>query len=495
MIRRIIEIVAITLLCSVAHGQIVNSNTPPDQKPTTRTLDCTNGGCHAKQIDHKFLHGPTAVKACEACHQYVDPAAHTFEFKRQGRDLCEFCHIDKSGREGAFVHKPVQTGDCAGCHDPHGSSTRVMLRSESTPQLCLSCHKAVMDGKFKHGPAAADCTACHKSHTSSHPHLLSMEVKDLCVSCHEDIGKAAKNSKHPHPPATGDCLKCHSAHATDQHGVLLQPLQALCASCHQKTVESASHAKHTHGALSDARACMNCHVPHGSEYDKQLATDPIASCLQCHDKPIQVSPDRVVAGVPEIADPTLHKHGAIAKGDCSVCHTVHGGELDRLLIANYNNTFYQKYSDQAYELCFKCHSKEIVMGNTGDPQTRFRDGGRNLHAMHVASNPNGRNCRSCHSIHASKYTQLINDHVPFGAWQLPINFKPSENGGSCAPGCHEPQTYDRAKQGTSARTTQRSLGPGTTPPIPTPSPTATGSAPSDPPPAPQSTPDKKPSQK
>jgi uncharacterized protein YcsI (UPF0317 family) len=31
------------------------------QQPTTRVLDCTTSGCHAKQLDHKVLHGPTAV--------------------------------------------------------------------------------------------------------------------------------------------------------------------------------------------------------------------------------------------------------------------------------------------------------------------------------------------------------------------------------------------------------------------------------------------------
>lgn len=431
------------MFASALPAQIVNNTPPADQRPTIRTMNCTDGGCHAKQTDFKFLHGPSAVKACEACHEYLDPAAHTFEFKRKGRDLCEFCHIDKSGREGPVVHKPVETGDCTGCHNPHGASTRAMLNATSTPALCATCHKDTMNGSHKHGPAAADCTTCHKSHTSSHPHLLSMDSQSLCVSCHEDVGKNAKNAKHPHDPAKSDCLKCHTPHASNQAKVLKQPVQELCASCHQKTVDSAAHAKHTHGALTDGKACMNCHVAHGSEFDKQLSQDPIASCLQCHAKPIEVSKERVVKGVPEIGMANLHKHGAIEKGDCSGCHTVHGGQLDRLLVANYNNSFYQPYTEQAYELCFKCHSKELVMGNTDDPQTRFRDGTRNLHAIHVASDKNGRNCRSCHSIHASKFTQLINETVPFGSWQLPINFIPNASGGSCSPGCHEPQRYER----------------------------------------------------
>jgi predicted CXXCH cytochrome family protein len=212
-------------------------------------------------------------------------------------------------------------------------------------------------------------------------------------------------------------------------------------------VDSAKHAKVTHDAVNQGKACLNCHQPHASEFDKELVSDPVGACLKCHDKPIQVSKDRTVKGVPEIGDPALHKHGAIEKGDCSGCHTVHGGQQTRLLVANYDNKFYQPYSDQAYELCFKCHSKELVKADIPEPQTRFRDGNRNLHAVHVV-NPGGnaaqgRNCRACHSIHASRVPQLINESVPFGAWKLPINFSATETGGSCSPGCHEPQKYDR----------------------------------------------------
>jgi hypothetical protein len=31
--------------------------------------------------------------------------------------------------------------------------------------------------------------------------------------------------------------------------------------------------------------------------------------------------------------------------------------------------------------------------------------------------------------------------VPFGTWSLPVKFEQTENGGSCAPGCHAVQKY------------------------------------------------------
>ncbi len=442
-------ILAGVIVSGVALATTLAQSQPRLERPTTRLTDCTTSGCHSDQTQRKFLHGPNAVHACDACHEHVDPAKHTFQLKRPGRQLCDFCHIDKTGTEGPVVHKPFATGDCTGCHDPHGATNRRMLKKDTTPELCAQCHTDILKGTHKHGPAAADCAACHKAHTADHPRLLSVPKEQLCQTCHEDVGKNAASAKHPHPPAKSDCTACHQPHASDNERVLKLPVEDLCASCHQKTVDSARHAKFTHGALQQGKACLNCHVAHGSEFDKQLVTDPVSACLKCHDKPIVVSKERTVKGVPEIGDPALHKHGAIEKGDCSGCHNVHGGSQSRLLVANYTNSFYQPYSDQAYDLCFKCHSKELAKGDVPEPQTRFRDGNRNLHALHVV-NPGGntaqgRNCRSCHSIHASKFSQLINENVAFGSWKLPINFAATESGGSCSPGCHEPQKYDRVK--------------------------------------------------
>ena len=37
----------------------------------------------------------------------------------------------------------------------------------------------------------------------------------------------------------------------------------------------------------------------------------------------------------------------------------------------------------------------------------------------------------------------MRDSVPYGNWTMPINFKRTETGGSCAPGCHKAFAYDR----------------------------------------------------
>jgi predicted CXXCH cytochrome family protein len=77
--------------------------------------------------------------------------------------------------------------------------------------------------------------------------------------------------------------------------------------------------------------------------------------------------------------------------------------------------------------------------------TGFRDGATNLHYLHVNKPVKGRVCSDCHDPHAGNNEKFIKDQVGFGGWQMPIRFQKTETGGSCYPGCHKLQTYDREK--------------------------------------------------
>ena len=78
-----------------------------------------------------------------------------------------------------------------------------------------------------------------------------------------------------------------------------------------------------------------------------------------------------------------------------------------------------------------------------DTVTGFRNGTKNLHLVHVADPKRGRTCRACHSTHASTNPMHMAETVPFGNWQMPIDFTRTRTGGSCASGCHRKLSYDR----------------------------------------------------
>ena len=94
-----------------------------------------------------------------------------------------------------------------------------------------------------------------------------------------------------------------------------------------------------------------------------------------------------------------------------------------------------------FALCFKCHD-ETLFASPIDTLTNFRNDNNNLHYAHIKENK-GRNCNLCHNMHGSPNQHMIDDKVMFGNWEMPINYKAFENGGSCAPGCHEEKKYIR----------------------------------------------------
>jgi predicted CXXCH cytochrome family protein len=425
-------------------------------------------------LDHKFQHGPTAVSACDSCHTYLDAAAHTFKLRAQGRDLCTFCHINKAGSEAPVSHKPFADGECLKCHDPHGAEVRYTLRKPDINSLCLSCHQQVLEGHTSVHKAVTEknCTACHKSHSSDHQKLLTMDTRALCLSCHQDVQHQVDSATSIHEPLKAggaDCLTCHTPHASDTTHQLKAPPAQLCADCHKDVAKVAADASNPHSAVSTGEACLNCHKPHGSEHAKLMKDDPVSTCLACHKetpklaatnkqadnpaKPVFVDqsptpapetskPTTLAKPVPELANKSLNPHGPVAEGKCAACHDVHGGSNPNLLKAAFSDDFYKPFAPENFALCFTCHDAKLAAAQNTSDATNFRDGERNLHFLHV-NKEQGRSCIACHTVHASQFQKQICENVTYGNWKLPINFKPSDTGGSCAPGCHRPHTYTR----------------------------------------------------
>jgi predicted CXXCH cytochrome family protein len=208
--------------------------------------------------------------------------------------------------------------------------------------------------------------------------------------------------------------------------------QELCFTCHDAMGEKVTKSAVKHPALAGEKGCMTCHSPHASDQEKLLLRPQKETCLGCHAKII--TPAMKVV------------HKPVEMAGCTACHDPHGSPHPRLLTASFPSEPYAPYTETSYELCFGCHSRELVQYADTSFATGFRDGERNLHFVHV-NRPKGRSCLLCHSPHGAGNPKLIAESVPFGGWQLPIRFVKTETGGGCSPGCHRPQPYDRENPG------------------------------------------------
>jgi predicted CXXCH cytochrome family protein len=206
----------------------------------------------------------------------------------------------------------------------------------------------------------------------------------------------------------------------------------MCLSCHD---EPGPANAVPHGG-ADGR-CLDCHNPHNAAQDMLLHAPIEMLCARCHAAQNRAGTSR---------------HEPIIKPEsCASCHAPHGSTQQRLLTAPLAPTFYVPYSREAYALCFKCHEPKLVEQPQTADATRFRDGSRNLHTVHVMRTDKGRSCRACHEMHEAPNAALVASDVEFGShgWRLKTGFRAAPEGGSCAKTCHLERSYSRNR--TSAR--------------------------------------------
>jgi predicted CXXCH cytochrome family protein len=415
---------------------------------------CVTTDCHASIKALKLPHAPVKDGDCLTCHtqknqQHPVKGGKSFDLAAKGSALCKECHdgLDKK----KVVHQPVKDGECSGCHKPHGSNESFLLEvGEDRTQLCLGCHDgAPFKAKFMHGPAAVgSCNTCHDPHQSLEKGLIKGTVREVCLKCHADFNQLMKQAAVVHPPVADDpCTTCHDPHGSPVPMFLKNKSPDLCMDCHKAIGKTVASVKVPHKPVVSEGGCSNCHSAHFGKAKGLLAAEQMAVCFSCHGKDdLGKAEDKPgLKNIKKQIEGKKFLHGPIQKGDCKACHDPHGSDHFRLLRGGYPAALYVPYKDGAYDACLKCHEKNLLRFPETTIYTKFRNGNRNLHYLHVVSRK-GRTCRICHEPHASNGEKLISkEGTEFGDWKIPINFEGSATGGSCAPGCHRKFKYDRVK--------------------------------------------------
>lgn len=197
----------------------------------------------------------------------------------------------------------------------------------------------------------------------------------------------------------------------------------VTAQCHAGFAEK----RQTHPAQ---KQCSSCHLDSEDQHAKGGEKPPALRediCVSCHDK--------VLAH--------RYLHSPVTKSSCHLCHDPHGDMARKLLPEGYSAKPFINYDPEAYKLCFSCHKRDLLMFPDTSYSTGFRNGTVNLHYLHVNKAIRGRSCKLCHAMHGTEEPKMMADAVSFGNWRMPVNFRMTENGGSCSPGCHETRQYDR----------------------------------------------------
>ncbi len=436
---------------SASEAHLVAGPAPKPTAVVTFKEGCLTSECHASLANAPVQHAAMSQGACETCHA-PDSGGHVFPVLAQtggAKDgICASCH--DTATHSPVQHRAMSEDGCLACHDPHGSKAKGLLRTASLGETCLQCHPRSTATEL-HKPYAADrCDSCHEPHGSDHRSLLTGgEGANHCRQCHADVADAVEIAPYSHCNVERGCLACHGAHGADQKHLLLAQPRDLCVTCHPTIGSTVSGAHVSHDAVLKGDQCVSCHDPHASSHPKMLRDSQMNVCLSCHAKSVTAADGRTIPAMGESLTSSPVVHGAVRHGDCSACHTMHGGEHARLLREVSPDALAGPNDVRNYALCFSCHDPTLIKAQG---TTQFRNGERNLHEVHLRGDQKSRGCGSCHAAHAGSLPRLIATTVNYqgSGWAMPMKFQLTADGGSCAPGCHERLAYSRSAEGASA---------------------------------------------
>lgn len=304
--------------------------------------------------------------------------------------------------------------------------------------------KAAKPVRWSHAPyIQGNCSICHQRDNPKNPGSLKGPINDQCLRCHEATRHKLESSRGVHKPVKSDCTTCHNPHNSNYRMLLHRPPKTLCTSCHIDLAKMLKTLEVRHAPVVKGRTCRNCHDAHTSRVQHLLKGLPYDICMKCHGKDgLKDEQGRQLTNFSRLLKENPIHHEPVEKKDCAACHLAHGGQFFRMLTSEYPEEFYAVYKRENYELCFGCHDERSFSRSGSAVLTGFRDGNRNLHALHV-SRQLGRSCRACHEIHATKQSHLVRDKVPYGTggWMLEINYIKTEKGGRCSKTCHTTKEY------------------------------------------------------
>jgi len=401
---------------------------------------CSSVECHERFGKEKHVHPAMEDGECSSCHEQQGEE-HAFELSGEGNDLCYFCHDQFDQKRNQ--HEAVEMG-CTSCHNPHQSQTESLLEADSVQSLCFACHdESMIERKWVHGPAqTGECMVCHNPHESDNSSLLIQPPPELCYVCHSETEERMKKKKFIHAPVADTCASCHDPHGEDIKFFLKGEVPQLCYSCHEELKDAMEAATFKHEVIERDKRCLNCHQHHASNHDSLLNSSTEEICFSCHDKVIE-TPTEKLKDMKSWIEEHKYPHGPVLDNDCTSCHNPHGSTNFRILKESFPQRFYAPFTEDTYALCFSCHDKRLVLYEKTTKRTDFRNGAVNLHYLHVNKPVKGRKCTACHEVHAGKDPKHLAEKTIFGTWEMPIRFKKTETGGSCSPGCHKKQAYDR----------------------------------------------------
>lgn len=355
------------------------------------------------------------------------PAA--LRLDQSGELQCTTCHDAHDNRHGNFlVMSNARSQMCVSCHDLKGwitsthANANVPVAEAADPYLQSSKYSTLVE---------AGCLACHRPHgAGGHARLLHFaESENNCLNCHNglvagtnisaDLLKLSRHNvsryRNVHDPRESpvtaplhvDCADCHNPHALRRDLARAPAIPGVM----QGVSGLALSGGPTANAQFEYEVCFKCHADNPERPQSRISRQITQTNTRLEFDPSGPSFHPVAApgvnrNVPSLIPPMT----VATQIYCTDCHNSDGTSMTKgphgsiypcLLAGRYETADFTPENSSSYELCYRCHSRNSILGNQS-------------FAGHREHLENGIPCSACHDPHgisASQGSVLNNSHL------------------------------------------------------------------------------------
>jgi predicted CXXCH cytochrome family protein len=342
---------------------------------------------------------------------------------------------------------------CTSCHDPHNNEFgKFLVQDNSGSALCVQCHapkrwnesihklsNATWNGQGQNPWPHSNrktvsenaCENCHASHQAgTKPRLLKWSVAEQnCFTCHDGNVAAANMQLEFNKPSVHPVLTSGDLH-DEAEDLMNPPRHVTCVDCHNPHAVQASppNTLHAPGSLvgvkgvtaigtmadpvvKESELCYRCHGDSTARKNSSVRRQISETNKRVQFAPANASfhPLEAVGrngDVPSLITPWTIS----SKMSCADCHNndqgpgaggvgprgPHGSTYSPLLERQCQVTDFSGESPGTYALCYKCHSRDSILGDVSFRATdsQGRDRGHRYHIVDAQAA-----CTTCHDSH------------------------------------------------------------------------------------------------
>lgn len=351
----------------------------------------------------------------------------------QAQELqCSTCHNPHDNTFGKFLTMSnLRSQMCTTCHNLNGWTTSAHTNS---PASSRTANDAYLSARSEYGTVADNgCLSCHRPHAAGgHERLLHFaNLEDNCLNCHNGsvahtnlnllTSKAsAHSSRHnagihdprelpASAPMHVECVDCHNPHALQATpGIVPGQLSGAFRGVSGVTITGSLIPQ----AQNSYEICFKCHADNPGRPQSPITRKITQTNTRLEFDPANPSFHPVVTAGKNLSVPSLVPGLTITSQiTCTDCHSTnnpalgrgpHGSDFAPLLAYRYETEDGTHESNLAYELCYRCHSRNSILSENRS---------FTKHKKHLEKGATCSACHDPHGINASQGTALNNSHL------------------------------------------------------------------------------------